>query len=389
MISVLIIAVLIGAKITQATPNDELIEEHRTRYDELNDILNTTKAEISKANNNIASIIRSIDNQNAEIEIVKKHICDLNSEIEQITKKINDRQAMLDIRIRESYKENVFVKWFGFFTDGRVSTQDKVDGFTRIVNNDKNIVEELKRDVQLRDAKNEELKVEKEALKSEIEELEKNKKTLDNMIISQTVKMDLLKETISKFDSEYLYLSERELVLYNYNIIDNSENIQELNSSKKQLISIRDFQIKSPNLIDEINTYIHKAEEKISALSSVGGGEYGDTGNDIVDFSYTLIGVPYVWGGTDPNYGLDCSGFTSYVYRKVAGIEITRTTYTQRYQGFSVGYEDLQLGDLVFTYNYEHVGIYVGNGNYINATMPNDIVRVTAINSFCEGRRIN
>ena len=88
-----------------------------------------------------------------------------------------------------------------------------------------------------------------------------------------------------------------------------------------------------------------------------------------------------------PN-AFDCSGFTSYVYRHAAGIEITRTTWSQYGQGVPVSYSDLQLGDLVFTYDLGHVGIYVGGGQYIHAPQPGEGVKVSPIQGFYGARRI-
>ena len=83
-------------------------------------------------------------------------------------------------------------------------------------------------------------------------------------------------------------------------------------------------------------------------------------------------GVPYVWGGTTPK-GFDCSGFTSYVYKKV-GSPISRSCYYQLGCGVIVPRSELQCGDLIFFENTgedggfaSHVGIYIGNGQLIHA----------------------
>ena len=94
-----------------------------------------------------------------------------------------------------------------------------------------------------------------------------------------------------------------------------------------------------------------------------------------------------MWGAVGPDT-FDCSGFTSYVYRHCAGIEITRTTYTQINVGVPVSYNNMQPGDLVFTYDNEHVGIYVGSVMYINATYPGSTIRVTPVTNFYAARRI-
>lgn len=81
-------------------------------------------------------------------------------------------------------------------------------------------------------------------------------------------------------------------------------------------------------------------------------------------------GVPYVFGGTTP-YGFDCSGFTRYVFAQ-AGISLPRAADEQFDVGRSVSYSNLQPGDLVFFTTYapgaSHVGIYVGNDQFISAT---------------------
>ncbi|MGV2643449.1 hypothetical protein GNF86_18760, partial [Clostridium perfringens] len=112
------------------------------------------------------------------------------------------------------------------------------------------------------------------------------------------------------------------------------------------------------------------------------------TRNDILNEAYKHKGKPYVYGATGPD-SFDCSGFTQFVYRNVAGIDITRTTYSQINAGYPVSYSELQPGDLVFTYELEHVGIYVGGGQYIHAPQPGDVVKVSPILEFYAARRIS
>lgn len=111
------------------------------------------------------------------------------------------------------------------------------------------------------------------------------------------------------------------------------------------------------------------------------------TRQDIVNEAYSHLGIPYKYGGVTPA-GFDDSGFTMYVYEVVTGIKIGRTTYAQRYQGVSVAKENLEPGDLVFTSNYGHVGIYVGDGKYVHSPQTGDVVKVSDIYNFVEGRRI-
>lgn len=97
------------------------------------------------------------------------------------------------------------------------------------------------------------------------------------------------------------------------------------------------------------------------------------TGEDIVAKAKEYLGCAYVYGAAGPN-SFDCSGFTSYIYNSF-GYTINRTASTQlNSNGTSVAREDLQPGDLVFFRDYSctksasHVGIYIGNDQFIHAS---------------------
>lgn len=109
-----------------------------------------------------------------------------------------------------------------------------------------------------------------------------------------------------------------------------------------------------------------------------------DRGSEIVSIAYRYLGYRYVYGGSSP-YGFDCSGFTSYVYRR-AGIWIGRTAAAQYYSGVHISRANLQPGDLVFFANtyqrgISHVGIYIGYGKFINAANESTGVVISNLNS--------
>ena len=90
----------------------------------------------------------------------------------------------------------------------------------------------------------------------------------------------------------------------------------------------------------------------------------------IVTMSMEYIGFPYLFGGTTPS-AFDCSGYVQYVFAR-AGISLPRTADVQYEVGTPVSTAELIPGDLVFfetyTYGASHVGIYVGDGNFIHAS---------------------
>jgi cell wall-associated NlpC family hydrolase len=104
-------------------------------------------------------------------------------------------------------------------------------------------------------------------------------------------------------------------------------------------------------------------------------GQYGG----VVGIAMRYLGVPYVWGGASPS-GFDCSGLVMYVFGQV-GISLPHYTVAQyNYpNSVSVPRSDLQPGDLVFFAGLGHVGIYVGNGQFIHAPHTGDVVRIDSL----------
>lgn len=92
--------------------------------------------------------------------------------------------------------------------------------------------------------------------------------------------------------------------------------------------------------------------------------------SEIVRSARSFIGVPYLWGGNTQD-GLDCSGFSLAVYR-LNGLSLPRSSREQFETGFAVDRQDLKQGDLVF-FNMakkglvSHVGVYIGDGQFIHA----------------------
>lgn len=106
------------------------------------------------------------------------------------------------------------------------------------------------------------------------------------------------------------------------------------------------------------------------------------------------LGVPYLWGGTDPAKGLDCSGLVQLVYGNL-GIDLPRTASQQATSGTAVAsLAAARPGDLVFfdhssaRAGIDHVGIYVGNGKMIAAPQAGEVVKLQDVGTPTSIRRV-
>jgi cell wall-associated NlpC family hydrolase len=96
------------------------------------------------------------------------------------------------------------------------------------------------------------------------------------------------------------------------------------------------------------------------------------------------LGIPYLWGGASPATGFDCSGLVMYVYAQL-GISLPHYAAAQYQLGAAVDRSQLQPGDLVFFDALDHVGIYIGNGQFVHAPQTGDVVKITALSDFGDG----
>jgi peptidoglycan DL-endopeptidase CwlO len=105
----------------------------------------------------------------------------------------------------------------------------------------------------------------------------------------------------------------------------------------------------------------------------------GTLGEKAVQIAETQLGVPYVWGGASPQQGFDCSGLTMWVYAQL-GIHLDHYTGSQWNAGPHVPRDELEPGDLVFFEpDIGHVGMYIGDGLFIQAPHTGTVVQITSL----------
>lgn len=152
-------------------------------------------------------------------------------------------------------------------------------------------------------------------------------------------------------------------------------------------------------IIDGSNGYVYSQYVTETAPAKPAYDPSGsDLGQQIADYAMQFLGYNYVYGGSSPATGFDCSGLMYYVYGQF-GYKIERVAANQAYCGEHVDYEDLQPGDIICFYSTDysyigHVGMYIGNGQFIHASTYNTGVIISNLGSgsydsrYYDARRI-
>ena len=204
--------------------------------------------------------------------------------------------------------------------------------------------------------------------------------------------------------SEYLTVVEQADVAIGYGLVQSSGSTLNVCSGPgtdfERVASLSDRAVVTINGIDNgwykisynnITGYV-SSDYMVTCKDSAGSRGDGTVvtsssplGAQVVEYAKQFLGVPYVWGGNGPNC-FDCSGFTKYVYAHF-GYTLNRTASAQLSNGVSVSRSELQPGDLIFFDNgkvstpVSHVGIYVGDGQFIHASTNEYQVRYGNLNA--------
>ena len=164
--------------------------------------------------------------------------------------------------------------------------------------------------------------------------------------------------------------------------------ISEENEVHKVKVGDKEGYISSSLLSDKrqetsrsMTKFREKTAEESNKTENTSNVASSGNGSSVVATANQYIGSRYIYGGTAPS-GFDCSGFTSYVYKKY-GVSLSRTAAGQYSNGVAVSKGELQPGDLVMfgKSGINHVGIYIGGGKMIHAANPSRGVTTDTINS--------
>lgn len=148
---------------------------------------------------------------------------------------------------------------------------------------------------------------------------------------------------------------------------------------KQQKLSLAAQKNKVQKLAAQQQKLVNKYSGSSSSSSGQGGtynGPASGSARKALQFAYSKLGTPYLYGGTGPRY--DCSGLTMMAW-KAGGVSIPRVVPDQYNATKRVAKANLQPGDLVFFDGLNHVGMYVGGGKFIHSPHTGDHVKISSL----------
>ena len=335
----------------QATPS--FAEPNSSTYEQQIDSLNT---KIRQYDNKIIEAMDKVEKLNKEVEKAETRVEETKVEIAELEESYNQSLEFSKDRI-ESIQLNGTLSYN--FIDILLSSE----GFSDFLNKTSAVITIIESDKQLMDN-----------LTAKAEELNEKKASLDKDLASIEQKQAEAKaeqETIEKEKDNILNeleRAERALAEAQQEEAAEAARQAELERIRALAAAARGEETTQTTVTEvatnnnQTTTNSNKTETTTKPAVSVSSA----SAQSVISIAKQYLGVPYRWGGSSPS-GFDCSGFTSYVYKKV-GISLPRTSSSQQNFGTKVSLSNVQPGDLVFQGKPAyHVGIYIGGGKYIHA----------------------
>jgi len=331
------------------------LNQSQQQANQLNGVLNAQKEKVTSATTQVVALKQSVEALNNSIAREQAKL----TEEQNYLKELEDQQQMLEVKrqehikalgqvLRSNYEDGVTTYLAVLFEATSLSDFiDRADKIEMIVSTHGKLQKDI---IKL-----------KETMNSQMELIEQKNETIQATIMNKTETQQAVQQVLYKQQAVLNQLSKEEKAALNASLSAQAKvnRIQQLIEQEK------------------LEAAYAAKEKKSPGTTSTGGG--GVTGTvavsggakQILNFAAQFLGTKYVWGGTTPSPGFDCSGYVQYVFRN-SGISLSRTSEQQFKNGVSVSRSELKPGDLVFFHTYSsgasHVGIYVGNNTMIHSS---------------------
>ncbi|MGH4121083.1 NlpC/P60 family protein [Clostridium sp.] len=354
-----------------ATPTNEKLQQQKDALTKIQVEREEIETKIEHFDNEIVTIMAKTEENKGKIAGTEKAIESAAIEVKRVENEAQKEQELYNSRMRTMYINGY---------DGYLSTILSSESFGDFISRVENIKAIIKFDKKVVG----EFEATQRQLSEKKISLNKTRKTLLNIKVENKQKLDKIDITKKSQNKLIAEINSKEIVYKELN----NKLINELKSSESLLArQISEPQVLASKSITKINE-IRKSTPKYTPSR----GSTAVSANAVIAYASNFLGTPYLWGGTSPSTGFDCSGFTQYVYKHF-GISLGRATFHQIKDGVQVSKGNLKPGDLVFfgtNNNPHHMGIYLGDNNYMHSPRTGDVIKISAMTrtDFITGRRV-
>ena len=347
-------------------------------YDEQ---IETLESKIRQYDNKIIESMEKVEALNKEVDAAKERVEETKVEIADLEESYNrtvalSKERIANIQMNGSAQFN-FIEII-LSSEGISDFVQKTTALMTIMSSDKQLAETLSTKQEELEAKQTQLesdlaliKTNQAKAKAEQAEIEKDK-------IAVQTELKTVEEAKKQAEEEAARQAELARQQQETATQQATTQNEQANDSASSNTTVTVTQPNNSN-----NNSSSNSSNSSNTQTSTSGSTSTVTGSAsaqaIIAEAKKYLGVPYVWGGSTPS-GFDCSGFTSYVFKK-AGISLPRTSRAQQNVGTQVSLSNVQPGDLVFMGKPAyHVGIYIGGGKWIHAPQTGDVVKIASFN---------
>ena len=372
-----------------------LLIEQDVSISELIELINIKEEEVLILLGELEAKESELVELQVEIDELNSEMLDLEAEIKETTDTLNqkieeynvniERAAARALSLQKNQKDKVTMYIDAVFnSESLVDVLNRVWGVNIILSAHEKQIYNIEEQADAINALKLGLDKDKEILKENQVELEEMKDVLVRDSEDLVIEKEETEKVIEELDEQRKEIQES----YEGNLND-LYRMQETKDGQKLLNEMLANETNQSNL-ELLSGSDSDNENKNSPLSiaqSLNEIRQGKRDQDVVNAimveANKYMGVPYVWGGTTPG-GFDCSGFTQYIFNDV-GIPLQRTSRQQAVAGSPVAIAEAQPGDLLFwdrNGDVYHVALYIGGGEYIHAPRPGKSVSVGNVKYF-------
>jgi cell wall-associated NlpC family hydrolase len=377
--AVVFVGILLGSASTLADDLKSLQNQYaalQQQQQQLQQQINSQKSQLVTESQKKASIDESVELTRQQITILNTQISTLDAQIDSNTSDITATQLHIDgnYKLYNQRLRAVYEAGKDSYIDVLLSSKDFTDFLSRvellqvISENDTNLINNLTQDEN-------KLKADQAAMQADRGNLVNSQGTLaakqdivNAQLAQQSQIISQLQDNVNSTQTQSAEVDQQA-----------RQTDAEINAAIAQQAKARALQ-----LAQQAAQQQTKGPSGQTVPSIPSGGSPVD-GSYVVNYARAFLGYPYVSDTAGPNV-FDCSGFTQYVFANAAGIALTHSANQQSQVGTAVTKSDLEPGDLVFFATeggrtVSHVGIYIGNDQFIAA---NTSTGVATVKGFLE-----